>query len=100
MKISIEIELGLVQTYRDFVKWLKKQICKKRGHIWVEYKEIDSFFFHPMNEYLNSINKVGKISHECKRCGEYKRLPYVEDKPLKIKRYSKSSVKKTKKAND
>lgn len=100
MKFSIEIELGLVQTLRDLKQWIKEQICKRNGHIWVVYKETESFFPLSLSSiWYDRMMELGKITHECKRCGEYKRDPYVPDnKPLKIKRYSKLSVKKTKKS--
>lgn len=98
MRLLIEFDLEIADSIRTFKRWFKDQICKRKGHIWKKYEEPKGYFLPFYANFLqDQMFEQGKITHECKRCGNYQRDPYVpEDKPLKIKRYSKlSSVEKT-----
>lgn len=101
MKLHIEFDLELVESIKNFQRWVKKQVCKYKGHIWEKYEERD--YFYPVWFMRDYYEGLGKITHECKRCGEYKRAkPGQPSKPLKIKKYSNlsESGKFTKKDSD
>ena len=91
MRLSIEFDWSLIEDIRGLKqKWLE-YVCKKKGHIWKKYVEgEDIYHFSSMFDLWNNL---GEITHECTRCGGFKRKKQKPEK-LKIKNYSKLKVKK------